>query len=234
MSNLEKLLDLSDELDQNGLAKQAEIIDNYVDHLTKMARQGIHKCGLKEETVENHIELLKGYEKALSHYKGEYKKILQSNNEKDSPNYGKLREHAENMTYNCNAVNLHKMYMDDVINNNPFSLEKDSQMVDLLKDLYGGDYNKLAHELKRLALIPRNGWVLLSFCTISKELFFNVIDLHDQHVDGFAIPILALDMWEHAYYHDFGLDKEAYVDWFLGRIDWRNPRKRLKNLTRLK
>ena len=49
------------------------------------------------------------------------------------------------MTNSCNAVNLHKMYFEDVINNNPFPIEKDSQMVDLLKDLYGGDYNKLVN-----------------------------------------------------------------------------------------
>jgi Fe-Mn family superoxide dismutase len=49
-----------------------------------------------------------------------------------------------------------------------------------------------------------------------------------------SIPILALDMWEHAYYSDFGLDKGAYVDWYLSHLDWRNPRKRIKNILRMK
>ena len=159
---------------------------------------------------------------------------MQSNNEKDSPNYGKLREIADSYPHNCNSVNFHNMYIEDVITNNPYAIEKESQMNDLLKDYYGGDYNKLANEIKRAAQVSRNGWVLLSFCVITKELFINVIDLHDQKVDAFSIPVLALDMWEHAYIHDFGIDREAYVEWFLGRIDWRNPRKRIRNLTRLK
>jgi superoxide dismutase len=45
---------------------------------------------------------------------------------------------------------------------------------------------------------------------------------------------MVLDMWEHAYYADFGLDKEKYVEWFLSRVDWRNPTKRIKALQRVK
>jgi len=69
---------------------------------------------------------------------------------------------------------------------------------------------------------------------MTKQLYLDVVDLHDQHVIACSLPVLALDMWEHAYYADFGLDKEAYVDWFLSRIDWRNVRNRVKNFQRIK
>lgn len=234
MSDLNQLLDLSDRLDQLQLASEADVIDSYVDQITKQAKPNIHKSGLKEETIQQHLELLEGYKKALSHYQSEYKKALQSNNEKDSPNYGKLREITVNLAYNKNSVHFHDLFLSDVINNNPYSIEKDSQMRDLLKQLYDGDYNKFSTEIKRLAMIPRSGWVLFSYCTDEKVLAFNVIDLHDQHLIACYTPILALDCWEHSYYNDFGTDKEAYVEWFLSRLDWRNPRKRLKNLMRIK
>ncbi|HEY3077499.1 MAG TPA: Fe-Mn family superoxide dismutase, partial [Burkholderiales bacterium] len=35
-----------------------------------------------------------------------------------------------------------------------------------------------------------------------------------------AIPILALDMYEHAYHIDFGADAKAYVDAFMRNVDW--------------
>jgi len=34
------------------------------------------------------------------------------------------------------------------------------------------------------------------------------------------VPILALDMYEHAYHMDFGANAKAYVDTFLRNVDW--------------
>ena len=129
---------------------------------------------------------------------------------------------------------FHNMYFDDVINCGPYSLEKDTQMSQLLKDFYEGGPRKFKDEIKRLAKVSRNGWVVLNFCTMTKQLYLDVIDLHDQHVVACALPVMALDMWEHAYYSDFGLDKEAYVEWYLSRLDWRNVRKRIKNYQRIR
>ena len=43
---------------------------------------------------------------------------------------------------------------------------------------------------------------------------------HSQAVAG-GIPILALDMYEHAYHIDFGANAKAYVDTFMRNIDWK-------------
>ena len=42
---------------------------------------------------------------------------------------------------------------------------------------------------------------------------------HSQSVAG-GIPILALDMYEHAYHLDFGANAAAYVAAFMRNIDW--------------
>jgi superoxide dismutase, Fe-Mn family len=233
INEISKLVEISDKLDEIGLSKEADFVDQHIIGLTKTAKAGYHKCGLKEETVEQHNKLLAGYIKASDHLKKEYKKIIQSSNEIDSPNYGALRDIMQNYAHNINAINFHEMYFEDTMKNNPYSIEKDNQMKAILKEL-DCDYSKFEKEIKRLAEVSRNGWVLLSYCTITKKLHFNVIDLHDQHLVAMSIPILALDMWEHAYYSDFGLDKSAYVDWYLSRLDWRNPRKRIKNILRMK
>src|SRR5438309_1219006 len=36
-----------------------------------------------------------------------------------------------------------------------------------------------------------------------------------------GMPILALDMYEHAYHIDFGANAKAYVDAFMRNIDWK-------------
>ena len=40
------------------------------------------------------------------------------------------------------------------------------------------------------------------------------------HAPAGAVPLLALDMYEHAYHMDFGANAAAYVDTFMAHIDW--------------
>jgi Fe-Mn family superoxide dismutase len=35
-----------------------------------------------------------------------------------------------------------------------------------------------------------------------------------------AIPLLALDAWEHAYYLDYGPDKDKYFEAFFKNLNW--------------
>ena len=63
------------------------------------------------------------------------------------------------------------------------------------------------------------GWVLLTWIPRDGRLVNQYASDHGQAVPG-AIPILALDMYEHAYHIDFGANVRAYVDTFMRNIDW--------------
>jgi Fe-Mn family superoxide dismutase len=69
------------------------------------------------------------------------------------------------------------------------------------------------------ALGGGSGWVLLTFLPRDGSL---VNQWAADHTDALAggIPILALDMYEHAYHLDYGAAAGAYVDAFMANIDW--------------
>ncbi len=69
------------------------------------------------------------------------------------------------------------------------------------------------------ALAGGSGWVLLSYVPRDGRLVNQWSSEHSQAVAG-GIPILALDMYEHAYHMDFGANARAYVDTFLRNVDW--------------
>ena len=234
MQNISELLDISDALDKSGLQKEADILDAHINSLTKIAKKGYHKSGLLESTVSQHQELFDNYKKAKDHLEKEYRKAMKSSNETDSPNMGLLRDIAGSYAHNCNGTRLHELYFDDIINSKPYPIDRSPQIEETFSKLYEGGIKAMLSHMPRMAKVPRNGWVLLNFCTITKQLYLDPIDLHDHHVITVSVPVLALDMWEHAYYPDFGLDKEAYVKWFLSSVDWRNPYRRIRNLQRLK
>ena len=64
-----------------------------------------------------------------------------------------------------------------------------------------------------------SGWVLLSFQPREGTLV-NQWSADHAHVLAGGVPILALDMYEHAYYLDHGAAAGAYVDAFMGHVDW--------------
>src|SRR6185436_1611327 len=69
------------------------------------------------------------------------------------------------------------------------------------------------------ALGGGSGWVLLSWVPRDGRLINQYASDHSQSIAS-GVPILALDMYEHAYHIDFGANVRAYVDAYLRNIDW--------------
>jgi superoxide dismutase, Fe-Mn family len=69
------------------------------------------------------------------------------------------------------------------------------------------------------ALANGAGWVLLTYVPRDGRLINQTTSDHNQSVAG-GIPILALDMYEHAYHLDFGANATAYIAAFMRNIDW--------------
>jgi superoxide dismutase, Fe-Mn family len=69
------------------------------------------------------------------------------------------------------------------------------------------------------SLAGSSGWVLLSYSRRRKRLW-NQIAADDSQAAVDAAPVLALDMYEHAYHFDFGANAKAYVDAFMRNINW--------------
>jgi Fe-Mn family superoxide dismutase len=75
------------------------------------------------------------------------------------------------------------------------------------------------------ALGGGSGWVLLTWSPRHGR-FVNQWAPDHTHALAGATPILALDMFEHAYHMDYGAKAAAYVDAFMRAIDWPTVRKR--------
>jgi len=69
------------------------------------------------------------------------------------------------------------------------------------------------------ALGGGSGWALRSWSARENRLLNHWAADHAHLLAG-ATPILALDMYEHAYHMDFGADAKAYVAAFMDNIDW--------------
>jgi len=68
-------------------------------------------------------------------------------------------------------------------------------------------------------LADGSGWVLLTYLPRDGRLINQIASEHNQSIAG-GVPILALDMYEHAYHLEFGANAGAYIAAFMRNIDW--------------
>lgn len=93
-----------------------------------------------------------------------------------------------------------------------------------------GSYQRWRTEFSAMgyALGGGSGWVLLTWLPRDGRLINQYASEHSQGIAS-GVPILALDMYEHAYHLDFGANARAYVDTFLRNIDWPAAEGRLED-----
>ena len=90
----------------------------------------------------------------------------------------------------------------------------------LARDFGSGQAWRTQFSAMGYALGGGSGWVLLSWVPRDGRLINQYASDHSQSIAS-AVPILALDMYEHAYHIDYGANAKAYVDAFLRNVDWK-------------
>lgn len=98
----------------------------------------------------------------------------------------------------------------------------------LAKDFGSVDRWRLQFIALANSLAGGSGWVVLAYVPRDSRLINVSASDHNQAVSG-SIPLLALDMYEHAYHLDFGANAAAYIAAFMRNIEWNAVQTRFKN-----
>jgi Fe-Mn family superoxide dismutase len=120
-----------------------------------------------------------------------------------------------------NSMILHELYFDGLgAGGDPGGALSDAIKRDF------GSFERWRGEFVAMgkALGGGSGWVLLTYSHRDAQLVNQWAADHTHAVAG-ATPILALDMYEHSYHMDYGAKAAAYVDAFMGNINWTNVAK---------
>ena len=97
-----------------------------------------------------------------------------------------------------------------------------------------GSVERWRREFMALAesLASGSGWVLLTYLPRDGRLINQSACDHNQNLAG-GIPILAIDMYEHAYHIDFGANATAYIAAFMRNIEWNAVQARYEDATKV-
>jgi len=127
-----------------------------------------------------------------------------------------------------NSMIIHELYFD--------SLAGGGEPGGALAEALTRDFGSLARWKAEFAATGKalgggSGWVLLSYSPRDRRLINSWAADHTMTLAG-GRPILALDMYEHAYQMDYGARAAAYVDAFMQSIRWANAQALFERYTK--
>ncbi|WP_169078786.1 superoxide dismutase [Microcella alkalica] len=96
-------------------------------------------------------------------------------------------------------------------------------------DEFFGDFDKFVAHFSAASLgIQGSGWGVLSWDPIGRRLVIQQLFDQQGNTAQATVPLLQLDMWEHAFYLDYVNVKADYVKAFWNIVNWQNVAERFQ------
>ena len=147
---------------------------------------------------------------------------------RDAGDYGSSPDAMKSVTHNGCGHYLHTLFWENMSPDG--GGEPDGEIRDAIEEDFGS-YEGWKGEFEAAASAA-GGWALLVWDPVAKQLRNLVVDKHDQGALWGSHPVLALDVWEHSYYYDYGPDRGSFVDGFFEVVDWDNVAEQLEKAKR--
>lgn len=124
-------------------------------------------------------------------------------------------EDRESILFNLGGVLNHDLYFNSM---SPKKEKPSTLLINEINNTYG-NYERFKEEFKQTALsIKGSGYTFLVLDN-DKLKIVNLLNQDNPYNYNYA-PLIALDMWEHAYYINYENKKDIYIDNFFEIVDF--------------
>ena len=140
--------------------------------------------------------------------------------------YGNVSKLSKDLAFNLGGHTNHSIFWKNL---SPEGGDKPTGELAAAIDEFFGSFDKFREHFTNVALtIQGSGWAILAWDTVGKRLIIE--QLYDQqgNISVALIPVLQLDMWEHAFYLDYQNVKGDYVKAFWNIVNWADVAERFE------
>jgi superoxide dismutase, Fe-Mn family len=172
-------------------------------------------AGISSKNIEEHLKLYKGY---VTNANLILNKINEYGQDREGNSYA-ISEILRRFAFEFDGMRNHEIYFSQ-LEGGPKALADDSEFKKALINQVM-EFDTFIMNFKALAMTRGVGWAMLYYDKQSgKFLATWVEEQHLGHLTGLS-PVLALDMWEHAYVYDYPTsEKKKYLDAFFANLNW--------------
>jgi Fe-Mn family superoxide dismutase len=168
--------------------------------------------GISRETIQAHYTLYQGY---VSKRNEIFAALAAVDLTTANQTYSELRSLKLDLTFAVGGIKNHEIYFEHLggVGGDP---------VGVFGDLVKRDFGSVADwkaDLKATGMAGR-GWAWTAFDWDEGRLFNYLGDAQNTYPIWNATPLVALDVYEHAYFIDYGTDRSSYIDAFFNNLDY--------------
>ncbi len=170
--------------------------------------------GFSEQLLRNHFTLYQGYVNNINNLIS----MLDQLRKENKTNVAAYAEIKRRFGWEFNGMRLHEYYFGNLVKEGK-KLGKQSELSKkMVKDFES--YEEWEKDFKASGTMRGIGWVVLYYDPIGDILFNVWVNEHDLgHLSG-SVPILVMDVFEHAFITDYGLKRADYIEAFFKALDW--------------
>ena len=168
--------------------------------------------GISREAVEAHYKLYEGY---VSKRNEILAKLADVDLSAANQVYSEVRALKVDLTFAVGGVKNHEIYFEHLGGEGG---EPDGPIGDLIERDFGSAADWRA-DLKATGMGGR-GWAWTAYDWDEGRLFNYIGDAQNTYPIWNATPLVALDVYEHAYFLDYQTDRSSYIDAFFDNLDW--------------
>jgi superoxide dismutase, Fe-Mn family len=168
--------------------------------------------GISRAAVEAHYRLYEGYVAKRNEILGRL-----GSAELDAANqaFSDFRSLKVDLSFAIGGIKNHELYFEHLGGHGG---DPSGQLADML-DRDFGSIEAWRADLKATGMAAR-GWAWTAYDWDEGRLFNYIGDAQNTFPVWNATPLVALDVYEHAYFLDYQTDRASYIDVFLQNLDW--------------
>jgi len=177
--------------------------------------------GFSETLLNNHFTLYQGYVTNTNKLLDSLAAMLKE---------GKMAtlEYAElkrRLGFEFNGMRLHEYYFENL--GGKGALDKSGKLGKKLAEEFGS-YEDWERDFRATATMRGIGWTILYQDNLTGRIWNQWINEHETGHPAGCIPLLVLDVFEHAFMIDYGLKRADYIEAFFKNINWSVVESRLR------
>jgi len=183
---------------------------------------------LSQKTKTAHLELYNNYISCFNRTSAELDGVQRDDANSSCSLFRDIKLAEQ---FNMGAVYLHELYFANIASH-ASELSMDSlTYMRLARDW--GSFDLWQRDFIACAMSARSGWAVCCYNTYLEGYINVIVDGHVGNVPMGCIPVIVMDMWEHAYYKDYLNNKKQYLYNMMSELNWDVIENRVKRAERM-
>lgn len=171
--------------------------------------------GISKKTVEDHLKLYQSYVNKYNEISEKIKTLTDDDYAKANQVFSTIRSLKTELSFAWGGIVNHEIYFEHL--GGKGGMPSGDLMTQIIKDF--GTFELYKKDVKASAIAAR-GWVWTVWNFREQKLMNHIGDSQNTYALWWTRPLVALDTYEHAYFADYGVNRDQYVESFFENLDW--------------